>query len=282
MSENTEDFAKDFAELLDEVAEAPALNPPSNQQSKNTKLIGIKAAASPTLTQQAIMPSVGESALPLTTQQKRNIEILTYRQVIEGNSRDHESIRAVWPTSPDYAEAAGPRPSAEAIRRYFGTDEYRRNMDKRGVNIDPADAGLTAEQIAVLSYLADTSITKGFGTRLKDLGVDNATYKAWLRQKPFSDAIRNLAGNALNDSIPIAEVQLAAQAQAGSLPAIKFMMQVTGRYDPIRQEAVDTQALIAVIVDVMQEKLGQQPELLRDIQDAIQFRAQGVRGVIQQ
>lgn len=271
----------EFAALLDEVSEAPALNPPIREQSPTSKLVGIKVVKElPTLTERAEMPPVSDKALPLTTQQKRNIEILVYRQVIEGNSRDHESIRAVWPTNPDLAELAGPRPSAEAIRRYFTTDEFRREMDKRGVNIDPSDAGLTAEQIAVLSHLADTSITKGFGGRLKDLGVSNATYKAWLRQKPFNDAIRNLAGNALHDSIPIAEVQLAAGAAAGSLPHLKFLFEVTGRHDPARQQQVDTQALLAVIIDTMQEKLGSHPELLKELSDAIAIRAQGVRGVL--
>lgn len=231
------------------------------------------------------LPVVSDKPIPLTRQQELNIAFLSYKLFVANETVDQDSIRKSWPTSPALEHKAGKRPSLTAIQRHMLTDTYRTDMLKHGVTVEEdlpvgASNGLTAEQISVISYLTDTSTTKGIPTRLRELGIKQTTYRAWLRQKPFNDAIRKFAGNALTDAIPAAETMLAAKAASGDLPAIKYFMEVTGRHDPMRQQQVDTQALIAVMIDCIQQVLGQHPDLLKELIDQISIQSKGVKGVL--
>ena len=229
------------------------------------------------------IPPVGPKKL--TRQQEINIAVISYHLFVTGKVVDQTTVFETWPTSEELKESAGPRPTLSAIQHHMTTPAYRQDMIERGIAVDVdipigQSNGLTAEQISVLSHLSDTTTTKGIPSRLKELGVKPATYRAWLRQKPFNDAIRAMAGNALQDAIPMAETMLSAQAQAGDLRAIKFLFEVTGRHDPARQQAVDTQALVGVIIDCIQEVLGREPELLKELIDTISVRSKGVKGVL--
>lgn len=231
------------------------------------------------------LPVVSEKTLPLTRQQQLNIAILSYRLYLEDKTVDQGTIREAWPTNPKLEYKAGKRPTLTAIQRHMLTDTYREDMLKHGITVEEdlpvgETKGLTAEQIAVIAHMSDTTTTKGLPTRLKELGVKPSTYKAWLRQKPFNDAVRSIAGKGLTDAIPVAETMLAAQAQAGDLRAIKYLFEVTGRHDPMRQQQVDTQALIGVMIDCIQQVLGQHPELLHELIDKISIESKGVKGVL--
>lgn len=231
------------------------------------------------------LPDAVNNSAPLTRQQQLNTAILSYQLYIQGKVVNEQNIRSLWPTNVLMEKKAGKRPTVAQIAKHLNSETYRKDMYERGVNVEEdmpvgESAGLTGEQIAVLNHLTDTTITKGIPARLRDLGVKPATYAAWMKQKPFNEAIKKLAGRGLEDAIPMAETMLAAQAQAGDLRAIKYFFEVTGRHDPARQQQVDTQALIAVIIDCMQEVLGGQPELLKQLIDTIQVRSKGVKGVL--
>lgn len=231
------------------------------------------------------LPEPTGKRIPLTRQQELNTAILSYQLFVQKKAVTPDAIRNLWPTNPELEYKAGKRPGLTAIQRHMETDTYRKDMHERGISVETDlevgdTRGLTAEQIAVISHLSDTTITKGIPSRLRDLGIKPATYRAWLQQKPFADAIKAMAGDALSNAIPMAEVMLSAQAGAGDLRAIKFLFEVTGRHDPARQQQVDTQALIGVMIDCIQEVLGQHPELLRELIDVINVRSKGVKGVL--
>ena len=57
-------------------------------------------------------------------------------------------------------------------------------------------------------------------------------------------------------------------------------MEVTGRYNPSQQQAIDAQALIAVMVDAAQEVLGNDPDKLRQYTDIVRLKAQSIKGVV--
>lgn len=222
----------------------------------------------------------------LTRQQELNIAKLSYYQHIKGESFDPDYIFKGWPIrgSDELLRKAGKRPTLLQIQRWQKTEKFKSDMLDLGVTVTDEDhpGGLTAEQVVVLEHLTNIHSTKSFQTRIKELGIKPHVYRAWMRQKEFNDAIRIIAGTTLVDSIPLAEAQLATQAAAGDLKAIKFMFEVTGRHDPARQQQVDTQALIGVIIDTVQEIFGSEPEKIREFAEQVKIRSIGVRGVIQQ
>lgn len=229
------------------------------------------------------VPAVdADEPVKIDRQQQLNIAKITWILDQKGKAVHPDAIFNYWPTSPSMRDKAGKRPTLLQIQRWMLKPKYAKDLEKLGMKVNQDESSLTAEQIMCLQYVTDPSSTKSFHERLKDLGIKPVTYRSWMRQKEFNEMIKRMSANALADSMPIAEAQLAAGAQAGDLKYIKFAMEVTGRHDPARQQQVDTQALIGVIIDTVQEVFSNDPDKLREFASLISIRAKGVRGVIQQ
>lgn len=227
-----------------------------------------------------IIPAAGP--VPLTEKQKLNIQVLSYHQAIKEQVYNAETIYLLWPTtgSEDMLNRAGPRPSITGIQQYQMGEAYRAAMAERGIEVDPNVNELTPEQLACISLLTNQMDRRTPRGKLQALGIPHAKYAGWLKQKPFNDAIRSIAGKGLEEAIPLAEIALAQGAGEGDLSKIKFLMEVTGRYNPQQQQSIDAQALIAVMVDAAQEVMGAYPELLRAYTDSVKIKAQAIKGVI--
>lgn len=223
-----------------------------------------------------------EPILKLTRQQELNIAKISY--ILDQTNRIYtpDAIFDYWPTTKKLAHRAGPRPTLLQIQRWMKGKKYESDLANLGMKKDQDSGSLTAEQIVALNFLTDTSSTKSFQARLKELSIPPVKYRAWMRQKEFNTAIRKIASTALTDAIPMAEIQLAARAEEGDLKTIKYLFEVTGRHDPARQQQVDTQALIGVIIDTVQEVFGNDPDKLRQFASLVKTRSIGVKGVIQQ
>jgi len=219
-------------------------------------------------------------AISLTRKQKLNIEILSYGQALKNEIYDAQTVYGLWPTDPAELWRADYRPSVTAIQQYQSTPEYRSGMAERGVEVDSHVSELTQEQLACISVITDYTDRRGITSKLKALGINSSKYRGWLKQKPFNDAIRAIAGRGLDEAIPLAEVAIAEKAANGDLNAIKFLMEVTGRYNPAQQQAIDAQELIAIMVDVAQEVMSKNPEMLNAFITGVKFKAQSVKGVI--
>lgn len=224
------------------------------------------------------------AALPihLSPQQKLNIQVLSYHQAVKDEVYNAEVIYNLWPTTgdPEIVRRAGIRPSITGIQQYQASKEYRSAMHERGIEVDPHVEEMTSEQLACIRLLTNPMDKRTPQGKLKALGIPYSKYAGWLKQKPFNSAIRGIAGKGLEEAIPLAEVALSGAASNGDLPAIKFLMEVTGRYNPQQQQAIDAQALIAVMVDAAQEVMGHDPELLRAYTDIVKLKAQAIKGVI--
>lgn len=218
--------------------------------------------------------------ISLTAKQKLNIQVLSYHQAIKEQVYNAQVIYDLWPTTGDLERYAGPRPSITAIQQYQSTPEFREGMHKRGIEVDPSVGEMTEEQLTCVALLTNQMDGRSPKAKLKALNIPYSKYAGWLRQKPFNDAMRQIAGKGLDEALPLAEVALARNAANGDLAATKFLFEVTGRYNPMQQQAIDSQALIAVMIDAAQEVLGHDPELLRQYTDIVRLKAQAVKGVV--
>lgn len=219
-------------------------------------------------------------AISLTRQQQLNIEILTYGQALKNEVYTADTIFGLWPTEKEQLWRAGIRPSITAIQQYQSSPEFRSGMARRGIEVDSSVEELTQDQLACISVLTDYTDRRGITAKLRALGISSAQYRGWLRQKPFNDAIRSLAGRGLDEAIPMAEVAISEKAANGDVNAAKFLMELTGRYNPAQQEAIDAQALVAILVDVAQEVMSKNPEMLEEFLTQVKFKAQKVKGVV--
>lgn len=219
-------------------------------------------------------------AISLTRQQQLNIQILSYGQAVNDEIYTADIIYGLWPTEQDQLWRAGIRPSITAIQQYQNTPEFRSGMAKRGIEVDKSVAELTQDQLACIAVLTDYSDRRGLTAKLRALGISSAQYRGWLRQKPFNDRIRSLAQRGLDEAIPMAQVALSEKAANGDISAAKFLMEVTGVYNPAQQEAIDAQALVAILVDVAQEVMSKNPEMLEEFLTQVKFKAQKIKGVV--
>lgn len=217
--------------------------------------------------------------ITLTEQQKLNIQILSYHQALKDEVYDAEVIYKLWPTDPAMFYKAGPRPSITAIQQYKATIHYRTGMAERGIEVAEVEE-LTPNQLACIQLLTTPNDKRSVGSKLKALGIKDAQYRGWLKQRKFNEAIKGIAGKGLAEAIPLAEVALASAAQDGDLHAIKFLMEVTGRYNPAQQQAIDAQELVAVMVDAAQEVMSKHPDLLKAYVDLVRLKAQSVKGMV--
>lgn len=231
-----------------------------------------------------IVPRIPAPAnkIPLSELQKLNIQVLSYHMATKGEVYNAENIYKAWPTvgSEELLKRAGERPSITAIQQYQSTGSYREGMAERGVEVDETVSELTPEQISAIALLTNMTDRRTPRGKLASLGIPYSKYTAWMKQKPFNDAIRSIASKGLDEAIPLAEVALAQGAAEGDINKLKFLFEVTGRYNPSQQSAVDAQALVSVMVDAAQEVLGSDPELLRRYIDTVKLKAQAVKGVV--
>jgi hypothetical protein len=124
--------------------------------------------------------------------------------------------------------------------------------------------GLDERQLMLLSVLTNFARRTSLETKLKQCGVADWEYQAWLRQPEFSKRLHRNATVALKDSAAAADVALASQAAHGNLEAIKYADQKTGRFDPNAKAALDVEFVIKQVLEILMKHITD-PELLRRI-----------------
>lgn len=154
------------------------------------------------------------------------------------------------------------------VNRILGTDGFKKAITARGVS---EGTQLTPEQGAVIALLSDPSIKGGFTTRLKAAGINHGKYRAWLKQPEFRRRIEKLQQGVLKELEGDMLVSLGEAAANGDLNALKYSFELTGKYNPQQQAAIDVRAAIAKILEILQEEIKDPAVLAR-----IGARMQGV------
>lgn len=139
---------------------------------------------------------------------------------------------------------------------------FNRAMVMRG--IIQGKKQLTPEMMFALSALSDFTSGESLRVRLKKLNITWMQFQSWLKYKPFFDRYQELGERALEESTSSAMIGLSERAQ-NSDASLKYMLQLTGRYDPNRQGQADVRAFLNGVVEILQRRLSGDPELMRDI-----------------
>lgn len=190
------------------------------------------------------------------------------------NTKGEISKKITNPEERGKAFRAGPRPSINEIQAYMRTRDYMLAMRELGINIDPNDHGLTAEQMGFLTILSNAGDGKDLRGKLRLAGISWAKYQAWLSQRDFRVAHDRMLGDTLKAMIPVAEQQLASKIASGDMNAIKFGMEVTGRHNPNGQKQLEAEALLGIILEVIEEEIKDMGVLQR-IAAKVQLRGVG-------
>lgn len=162
-----------------------------------------------------------------------------------------------------------PNITRKVIGRIMETPEFIDAIQKRGVPWDK-EAGLTTRQMLALSIMTNPTDKRNPAAKLKTVGVSYAEYRAWQRDPAFKARLEGIVSNMVKDHIADMEVALTNKAINGDLGAIKFVYEMTGKYDPASKEVIQLRALVTALLEILSKHLSTQPELMIAVATDIQ------------
>jgi hypothetical protein len=158
--------------------------------------------------------------------------------------------------------------SISVLSELVATPKFRNALEARGIPTE-TPVGLTAEQAYALSVMTDQSLTLDPFARLKKLNITWAQWQGWLKQPIFAKIYGRTTEDLLKSSVPAALTALAQRAQAGNNDAIKYLLAITGYYDPsARGQNHEYERVISAMMDAV-EKNVDDPEALKKISQAV-------------
>jgi len=118
---------------------------------------------------------------------------------------------------------------------------------------------LTATQVAAAVTMSNFADTRDNAVKLDQLGINPATYYAWLNDPQFQNLVENLANQNLKNIKPIAIGELTKKINAGDWNAVKFYLDVTGTL--LNNDAPQSEQLIKAFVEIIQRHV-KDPEVM--------------------
>lgn len=280
----------------------PALTVPKPGQERPQTLAsadsGDTTFETATEAQSALAVAIGEVAIKklpipytLNNKQMRHIELYSRQLTVNREQVTGQAIWNLWPDGfgrgrvsasiTDPAERvrvarAGQRPMIGDIQGYLESTEYSEQMKVLGIEVNTRATGLTTEQMGLITHFTNFTDGKNIRQKLKDLGISWSKYQAWRSQPVFSRYYEQLMGDSINDALPFAKQQIAAKMGSGDLNAIKFGMELTGEYDPRGQNQIDARALLALVLEIIEEEI-KDSEVLSNIATKLQLRSKTIQ-----
>lgn len=143
-----------------------------------------------------------------------------------------------------------------------------RGIALRGFDLnasEPQDYVLTEEQLVAANLMLDLRDNRSQRKKLNEIGITTAKWEAWLRDPAFQSYIRTRAENLLPDNLHESHLALLDRVRSGDMVAIKYFNEITGRYVPNANDKADVNAVLMLVLEVLQRELSGYPELLGNV-----------------
>lgn len=138
------------------------------------------------------------------------------------------------------------------INKVIVSDEFKITMARRGVNWYQNSRAISPEQAFAISIVTNPTDRRDMRSKLKSAGISYAQYRAWLKQPVFSAAIKQIGEDMLGDHVHDVHTSLLNKAMDGKdINAIKLYYEITGRHDPAKQQMVDLERIIGLLLEVI-------------------------------
>lgn len=153
----------------------------------------------------------------------------------------------------------------------LGNADFRHAMAVRGISLklnstgEGRDAILTEEQLVTANAMLDLRDNRSQAKKLREFGVSTAKWEGWLRDPAFQSYLRSRAESLLGDNLHESHLALIDRVRSGDINAIKYFNEITGRYAPNASDRADANAIIMMVLEVLQRKLSNQPDVLKDV-----------------
>lgn len=201
----------------------------------------------------------------------KGISDSVYRRVVAAaelaytNQRTVVGIGRVLPTPEQIGEICNVQ--NRLIVKITTSREFKNELARRGIRWTEnpkVNSGLTPEQILVLGIVTDPTNRKPFAEKLKSAGISYATYRNWLKNPAFSERVRALGEQMLDENISVVHQRLTNKAAGGDMQAIKLFYEVSGRHDPAKQQTLDIARIIGLVLESLTRRV-RDPEILMGV-----------------
>lgn len=110
---------------------------------------------------------------------------------------------------------------------------------------------LTPEQVMALQIVTDPTNKRPLGTKLRQVGITYPTWRNWMRDPIFAEAVKTTAEEMLQDMVPSTHARVANRADAGDLQAARMLYELTGRHDPNKQQMLELTSIVRLLLEVI-------------------------------
>lgn len=206
-----------------------------------------------------------------------NLSPASFRGVLAGATAAY-SIKKGVPTVQEISEYCTQRPAT--ISKVIASPEFKTIMSSRGFPFEVAK--LSPEQLFAVSIITDPSNRKPLASKLKQAGVSYAVYRAWLKQPHFSQYIQKISEDMLGEHVQDVHTRVLEKATNGDIQAIKLYYELTGRHDPQKQQMIDLNGIIGLLLEVITRYVPDTVALSKITQDIDIIMSGGVPRALEQ
>lgn len=156
--------------------------------------------------------------------------------------------------------------SERSIARTISSREFVKRMGRHGIRWEQNRKYpvLNPEQVLLIKYISDPTVKLDLREKLKKAGIPYSVYRTWLTQPAFREALFSFAEDTLDAHTPDFNTKLVEKGLTGDLNAIRFIYELTGRHDPTKQQTIDFQRMVMLLVEIVTRNV-RDPETLRRI-----------------
>lgn len=172
--------------------------------------------------------------------------------------------KGLFPTKKEF-EKNNPLCELETLLKH---PTFQLALANRGIDHRP-DGNLTAEQSAAIIAVCNYADRRSQTTKLRALGIGPEKWKGWLRNKKFKDFLHSMAASDFHDSLNIAYAGLMRAVEKGNVDAIKFYLELTGRYTPTSVNEQNTKVVVSRLIESIQRHVKDPLALQRIVSDFV-------------
>lgn len=151
-------------------------------------------------------------------------------------------------------------------------------LSNRGISVPLVDGSvpdeLTPEQVAAVALILDYGDKRSHNTKLRSLGIAPGKWQGWLKQEAFKSYLHSLSAQGLDDALHVAHSGLIHATERGDTNAIKYYMELTGRFSGDTGSAQNFRVMLQRLVESIQRHV-KDPDVLRLIASDFEMIQQG-------
>lgn len=158
-----------------------------------------------------------------------------------------------WPKT-DTLEARFP---SFVLREALRKSSFVNGLLNRGIDIPSAvdHEYLSPVQIAAVSSILNWDDKRSRSTKLKELGVSTTQWTGWQRSKKFREYLVSISSENFEDAVDHAHEGLLKAVDKGNTEAIKYFMEVTGRYTASNAEVMNLKVVMTRLIESIQRNV---------------------------